>query len=67
MVHTQERVTKDELMSFDYLESREYQLPSEYAIDTLSSTKSQLKRKEGREFKMIRTDGPLTVRVTRVK
>lgn len=67
MVKVQERVTKDELMSFDYLESREYQLPSEYAIDTLSSTKSQLKRKEGREFKMTRTDNPLTVRVTRVK
>ena len=60
-------MTKDELMGFDYLESREYQLPSEYAIDTLSSTKSQLKRKEGREFKMTRTDGLLTVRVTRVK
>ena len=67
MVQVQERVTKDELMGFDYLESREYQLPSEYAIDTLSSTKSQLKRKEGREFKMTRTDGLLTVRVTRVK
>ena len=67
MVLIKERVTKDELMGFDYLESREYQLPSEYAIDTLSSTKSQLKRKEGREFKMTRTDGPLTVRVTRVK
>lgn len=67
MVKVQERVTKDELMGFDYLESREYQLPNEYAIDTLSSTKSQLKRKEGREFKMTRTDSPLTVRVTRVK
>ena len=67
MIKVQERVTKDELMGFDYLESREYQLPSEYAIDTLSSTNSQLKRKEGREFKMTRTDGPLTVRVTRVK
>lgn len=67
MVKVQERVTKDELMGFDYLESREYRLPNEYAIDTLSSTKSQLKRKEGREFKMTRTDSPLTVRVTRVK
>ncbi len=67
MVKVQKNVTKDELMSFDYLESREYQLPDEYAIDSLSSTKSQLKRKEGREFKMTRMDGPLTVRVTRVK
>jgi hypothetical protein len=67
MVNVQERVTKDELMGFSYLESREYQLPSEYAIDSLSSTKSALKRKEGREFKMTRTDSPLTVRVTRVK
>lgn len=67
MVKVQKNVTKDELMSFNYLESREYQLPNEYAIDTLSSTKSQLKRKEGREFKMTRTDSPLTVRVTRIK
>ena len=67
MVKVQKNVTKDELMSFDYLESREYQLPDEYAIDSLSSTKSQLKRQEGREFKMTRTDGPLTVRVTRGK
>ena len=67
MVKVQKNVTKDELMSFGYLESREYQLPDEYAIDSLSSTKSQLKRKEGREFKMTRTDVPLTVRVTRVK
>ena len=67
MVNVQERVTKDELMGFEYLESREYQLPNEYSIDTLSSTKSQLKRKEGREFKMTRTDSPLTVRVTRVR
>ena len=67
MVKVQERVTKDELMSFDYLESREYQLPSEYAIDSFSSTKSALKRKEGREFKFKRTDGPLTIRVTRIK
>ena len=67
MVKIQENVTKDELMGFDYLESREYQLPSEYAISSLSSTKSQLKRKEGREFKMTRTDSPLTIRITRVR
>ena len=54
-------------MSFEKLESREYQLPSEYAIDSLSSTKTQLKRKEGREFKMARTGIPLTVRITRLK
>ena len=46
MVKVQANITKDELMSFDYLESREYQLPSEYAIDSFSSTKTQLKRKE---------------------
>lgn len=54
-------------MSFEYLESRDYQLPTEYAIDSLSSIKSQLKRKEGREFKMARTGVPLTVRITRLK
>lgn len=67
MAIVQERVTKEELMSFEKLESREYQLPSEYAIDSLSSTKTQLKRKEGREFKMARTGIPLTVRITRLK
>ena len=40
MVKVQANITKDELMSFDYLESREYQLPSEYAIDSFSSTKT---------------------------
>ena len=67
MVKVQANITKDELMGFEYLESREYQLPSEYAIDSFSSTKTQLKRKEGREFKFKRTDGPLTIRVTRIK
>jgi hypothetical protein len=67
MARVQERVTKNELMAFEYLESREYKLPTEYAIASLSSTKTQLKRKEGREFKMTRTGELLTVRVTRVK
>ena len=67
MVKVQANITKDELMGFEYLESREYQLPSEEAIDSFSSTKSQLKRKKGREFKFKRTDGPLTILVTRIK
>ena len=67
MARVQEKVTKAELMSFEYLESRDYLLPTEYAIDSLSSIKSQLKRMEGREFKMARTGVPLTVRITRLK
>ena len=67
MVNIQETVTRDDLRAFELLESKEYRLPSENAIDVLSAAKSQMKRREGKEFKMIRTGEPLTVRVTRIK
>ena len=67
MVNVQEMVTRDDLRAFGLLESKEYRLPSENAIESLSTAKSQMKRREGKEFKMIRTGEPLTVRVTRIK
>lgn len=67
MAIVQERVPKQELMEFEPYESRVYQLPDEYAIDCLQATKSNIKRKDGREFKLTRTGEPLTVRITRLK
>lgn len=66
MVNIQERVTREELRGFGMLESRDYRLPSQDAIDSLSSTKSQMK-KRGYEFKMASLEEPLTVRITRIK
>lgn len=66
MVKVQERVTRDELRAFEMLESREYRLPNQDAVDTLSSTKTQMK-KRGFEFKMKSLDEPFTVRITRIK
>jgi hypothetical protein len=66
MVKVQERVTRAELKDFEMLESRDYRLPSQDAVDSLSSTKSQMK-KRGYEFKMASLEEPFTVRITRVK
>lgn len=67
MVNIVETVSRDELRAFEMLESKEFRLPSENAIETLLTVKSQMKRREGREFKMVRTGEPLTVRLTRIK
>ena len=66
MVNVQKNVTREELRGFEMLESRDYRLPNQDAVDSLSSTKSQMK-KRGYEFKMASLGEPFTVRLTRIK